>query len=186
MWTTLLIAVRFQENLEEFCGLDYPNKIILNKGLPIINNLCNNTRVLNLPNIGREGETYLEYMLHHAQDDTVDGYVFTQINPLHASAETKLSNLLTYVNRHGLHNRNFSCFGPLHKWRYGYGTSNTRVPSVKTDDISLFCPGATFFVSRLCVIQKLPIIRNISQELGNHQTDGWAVERSWNTLFNTC
>ena len=58
MWTTLLIAVRFQENPEAFCGLDYPNKIILNKGLPIINDPCNNTRVLNLPNIDREGETY--------------------------------------------------------------------------------------------------------------------------------
>ena len=38
--------------------MDYPNKIILNKGLPIINDPCNNTRVLNLPNIDREGETY--------------------------------------------------------------------------------------------------------------------------------
>ena len=184
MWTILLVAVRFREDPKVFCALNFPRKVILNKGLPITDNACNTTALLNLPNIGREGQTYLEYMLHHAHMDTVDAYVFTQINPTHFG--TKTSNLLKYVNRHGSHNHNFSCFGTMREWTYGYGGSKTRVPSVKTDDKSLFCPGATFFVSRLCVIQKLWTIRNIVEEMGAKKTNEWAMERSWKTLFKTC
>ena len=162
----------------------FPSKLIINKGASIQN--CTEARVLDRPNVGTEGHSYLEYMLQHAVrsvDDRYDGYVFTQIKPAHHRTRTTQlrSWLLAAVPL-----QRFDCFGKKEVWIFAHGKGGIRVPSIPTTDRSRFCPGATFYVPRACVLKKRRTIQNISAELARKRTDGYALERSWNTLFDRC
>jgi hypothetical protein len=73
-----IIVARYNESLD---WLKYPNAIIYNKGPTLFDNATSQNKIIELPNIGREGHTYLTYIIDN-YDTLPDYVVFFQGDPI--------------------------------------------------------------------------------------------------------
>jgi hypothetical protein len=82
----LIVVARYNESIDWTKSY---NCIIYNKGDPIENT---NTTTIPLPNVGREGHTYLHHIINH-YDNLSDYTMFLQGNPFdHTPLESILSS----------------------------------------------------------------------------------------------
>jgi hypothetical protein len=77
----ILILARYNENIEWCLNLNFIDQIIIiNKGMPLENN--KNIIVNNLPNFGRESNSYLNYIIKNYNEIEKNNiYIFSQANP---------------------------------------------------------------------------------------------------------
>ena len=91
MSTYKIVVARYNENIE-WLGSELKNCIIYNKGTPL--NIPNETL---LKNVGRESETYLQYIINN-YDNLPDIVVFTQANISDHRQKNDIGYLLNLKN----------------------------------------------------------------------------------------
>lgn len=116
-----LVVARYNENIDWLSEIDYQfNKIfIYNKGRKLISNLP----IYDIPNIGREADTYLTYIIDN-YDNLSDFVVFLQGNPFdHTPNILNIINKLPHIE---IINPNFKEIIPLGKiWTNNFGKITT-------------------------------------------------------------
>ncbi len=91
--SVLMVVARYNENVDWCKSLDIPY-VIYNKGK---NDLSDEHPVVNLPNVGREGHTYLHYLISNFHN-LPDRIIFTQGSPFVHSP-----TFLDDISKHALH-----------------------------------------------------------------------------------
>lgn len=190
----LLVVVRYSEP-ESHCGWidslvgsgSVRSAIVFNKGNTSF--LCKNATSISVRNDGREGRTYLDFITRSSPASRQffgdhAGFLFSQANPSHFGTEA--SEMKFWLDGLLSDRIQYDCFGDMRRWSFGYGNDTTRVPSIQTSDDSLFCPGATFFVSQTCLLSSAAKARRALVDLSEKRTHEYAMERSWGSLFAGC
>jgi hypothetical protein len=186
-----IVVARYTEDIK---WISDPNSLIYNKGPPLHTDLP----VVNLPNVGRESDTYLTHIIENY--DNLDEYiVFLQGNPFdHSpnlmrdltclikrieSGETliyeNLSNAFLDCNISGCqHHPNLpllSCYNRL------FGSS------IKEKSFK-FSAGAQFLVSREAIHRHPLIFYNRAKEMVDYTInpiEGFVLERFWCMFFTS-
>ena len=186
------VVARYQENVDWTNGL--PDCVIYNKGPTAVPASIQHP-VIVLPNVGREGHTYLFHIIQNY--DMLDNYTcFLQGNPFDHTPdlESRINQFeakmnkpdFTYVSR-DLYQINL-CYDPtdfsLHALLMN--TYEKVFGVAKKDHAFQFGAGAQFIVSR-AAIQRRPksFYENIVPLLdyANCPAEGFAMERFWGMIF---
>jgi hypothetical protein len=176
----LIVVARYNESIEWTKSY---NCIIYNKGDPIENT----TNVTPLPNVGREGHTYLHHIINHY--DTLSDYtMFLQGNPfdhtpylesiLTSSEWKKPFHVMSREIVHMVVDEKHNPYNMLHLYKTLFN---------RTKPFSLwFGPGAQFCVSRETIRSRpKAFYERIYALLGKecNPVEGHAIERFWPMIF---
>ena len=184
----LFVVARYQENVDWTNGL--PNAVIYNKGTT-----APNTRheVIDLPNVGREGHTYLHHIIAN-YDDLDEWTAFLQGNPFDHSPDLESRIRIFSPSKNG--------FQFLSRDQYDINLCYDRTDfslhallidtyarvfgQSKTDHAFRFGAGAQFVVSREAIRSRSKAFyENILAilETSVNPPEGFAIERFWGMIF---
>ena len=186
------VVARYQENVDWTNGL--PDAIIYNKGSTPPNS---KHPVCTLPNVGREGHTYLYHIIQNY--DTLDDYTcFLQGNPfdhtpqLESQLRAFSKKIETvpqsyYVLSKNVYHINL-CYDPTDFSLHGLLIDSYRniFGQSKTDHTFRFGAGAQFIVSKETIRSRPKYFyENIVPLLDYavHPAEGFALERFWGMIF---
>jgi hypothetical protein len=183
-----VVVARYQENVDWTNGLE--NVIIYNKST---NAPHSKHPSITLPNVGREGHTYLHHIIENY--DKLDDYTcFLQGNPFDHSPDIEWRLKLFQQNPIPF------CFliVKLYNCNLSYDLTDTNLHSIlirtyraifgvsKTNHQFQFAPGAQFIVSREAIWSRSKefyenILRIMEREI--NPMEGFALERFWHMIF---
>lgn len=192
MQNRTLVVSRYNEDINWLTKIHTWNIAAFNKGEPVEGNFS----FKQLPNVGRESETYLNYIITN-YDNLNDFTGFIQGNPFDhfegCAADT--SHIINYINTIKI-TQDFTFFGdhdlhecdhtgrPHHPGLNLYEYANY----IKIDipQIIRFRAGAQFIVSRERIIKNSKefycnILRTVNTEISPIQ--GFLLERLWQYIF---
>jgi len=183
--SVVIVVAKYKENISWVNNLQYPY-IVYDKSKDI-------------PNVGREAETYLRYILAN-YDKLPDYVVLLQGNPFdHIKISSinfindSIRNVLlnkddivplnnNYNERHNVYTRTKESFGALF---------NCDIPTTFN-----FPPGAQYIVSRKAILNRpkefYEVISNVMTKINNTSAINmnnclvcpWTIERMWPYIFN--
>lgn len=180
-----LIVSRYNENIDWLSKIEF-DYIVYNKGEP-------NPNYINLPNIGREADTYLNYIISN-YDNLTDITIFSQGNPF-----DHCYNFIERVNNTSDLNNIIwlgTNWGPVTKNHVG-GPGSIDLPllelckklfNVQYDENKTFTfsAGAQYMVPKYFILNKSiewwKYCYSIFLEY--IETSPWAYERLWPEIFN--
>jgi len=189
-----LIISRYDEDTNWLQKITSWNIVVFDKGTTSDENFPNNR----LPNVGRESETYLNYIVNNY--DNLNEYTgFLQGRPFdhfHFNDwEANISNIISYINNINI-TQDFMFFGehdphtcdqtgvPHHPGLDLQGYAN--LINVNIPHILSFRAGAQFLVSREKILSKSRDFYNNILETTNKEVDPKAcyhLERLWKYIF---
>jgi len=189
------IIARYNEDIQWTTRLF--NCIIYNKRHNIINTLH---PVISLPNVGREGHTYLYYIIHNY--DSLDDYtVFLQGNPFDHSPFLiqDIHKLINDIYTHRIHIPYCTFSKNIYRItahydecenKYGHPSIQEIYPILfgkKRDSRSfLFGAGAQFIVSKQTILSRPKQFYETILKLLDHSVspiEGYGIERMWSIIF---
>ena len=187
-----IVISRYNENIDWANGID--NCIIYNKGITPVTTIH---PVIPLPNVGREGHTYLHHIIMNY--DKLDDYtVFLQGFPFDHTPQ--LEYIINDIkNKVYQENASFSytiiskdiftitlddnCY-------YGHSLSKEVYPKVfgkeKAEHEFIFGAGAQFIVSKEAILSRTKdFYKNIAKLLDYsvNPVEGFVIERFWHMIF---
>jgi hypothetical protein len=189
-----LVISRYDEDTDWLLDVSSWNIIVYDKGTTNDNNFPTNR----LPNVGREAETYLNYIVHN-YNNLSDYTGFLQGRPFdhfHFNDWTKnIHNCVAYINDFTI-SRDFMFFGeqPLyicdhtglpHHPGLDLGGYSNRM-SINIPPTLNFRAGAQFIVSRDKVLNKpLSFYSNILESVNKERDpkEAYLLERLWQYVF---
>lgn len=180
-----LIVSRYNENIDWLSKIDF-DYIIYNKGEPNLN-------YINLPNVGREADTYLNYIISNYNNLT-DITIFSQGNPFdHCYDIVERINSTYDVDNVTWLGSNW---GPVTK-NYEGGPGSVSLPllplckelfdvSYDNDTMFTFSAGAQYMVPKKFIINKSLEWWKYCYSVFNKyiETSPWAFERLWPMIWN--
>lgn len=139
--STIIIA-RYDENLDWLYKYEEFKIIIYNKGGSFSSQA--GSKVIDLPNIGRESHTWLHYIVTNYEElDEVNIFLQGRIDDLGALAYKDLYNYLEECKHQGFSVSRYGILGPLH-WNKNLGLENNPKYNSKMEDKSLKAPRISF------------------------------------------
>jgi hypothetical protein len=180
----MLIVARYNEDISWVKPLNIPH-IIYNKGEEILDKTLN---IKTLSNIGRESNTYINYIIEH-YNNLPENIIFSQGNPFphcHNFIELiknyedndSILNLSHWIVTEDLEGRPHA---------YGYGM----VPMLETLNIPLtvsnfiFPAGAQFIINKRFILNKpLSWWEEVLYKHDKNELSPWIFERLWPLIFN--
>jgi hypothetical protein len=180
-----LIVARYNENLDWLNKINFES-VIYNKG-------DIDSNYINLPNIGREADTYLNYILSN-YNNLSDITVFTQANPFdHCYDFVEKVNTTTDFNNVVWLGTNW---GPVTK-NFEGGPGERPLPLLdiceelfqikfSKDKTFIFSAGAQYMVPKNFILKKsLNWWKNCYIVFNKYiETSPWAYERIWPLIWN--
>lgn len=192
----VVVISRFNEDLDWINELKIPY-IIYNKGE---NNI--NFPSITVPNIGREGNTYLKYIITN-YNNLPKEIAFLQGKPF-----DHCEKILTYLNNHPIDNITYISNKVVflmnkHQDKYylecdingndlnGNG-GHPGLPikgildqiGIQHDGPFIFSQGAQYLIPKICILSKpLSWWENIYQIYNNNSSSPWAFERIWPLIY---
>jgi len=202
-----IIVARFNENIE-WLNSEIENCIIYNKGTPL--NIKNE---IILENVGRESETYLQYIITN-YDNLPDVVVFTQARISDHKKKDDVNYLINIKNQALQHNKSQNML--IHyetnshtccwdkEWNLINGTyylsdnykNNKHITFIEwfKNNININYPNpiniysnAIFAIKKECIINKpIEYYKHLLLEVNHHinSTEGHFFERSWYYIFS--
>lgn len=204
-----LIIARYNESIKWLNDMTirFDQIYVYNKGsdsetdcLKDINNEIK-TRITykNLPNVGKEGHTYLWHMINN-RDHLENDLIFTQANPFDHLIKKQCATVPFFESRISSFqksDKDFEGFGAKHYlWCVGSGVKRDKVlqnlheKMFKTEfnPEYRFNNGGIFAVERSNVLNRTPEFYNmlINTPMSTHINphEGYALERLWVLIFN--
>lgn len=149
--TDILVINRYNENLQwinDISNKPFIKKIIVyNKGNIIPYDLDNKIKIINVENIGREGETYLSFIIDN-YDNLVENIWFLQADPFDHSPDFmnffKLGIKMKFESFQNLTCKYKYDFPPNHELVSVYNINNTRCSKFFFDKITLDLVGNNY------------------------------------------
>ena len=187
-----VIIARYQEDVSWANGV--PNCIIYNKSDSLLNTIH---PVIKLPNIGREGHTYLHHIITN-YDNLDDHIIFLQGNPFDHSSnlEDKLKSIdkriyneyqtisFEYISQNIISSNIERC--PTDITLNLIPTYETIFGISKTNHPFIFGAGAQFIVSKETIHSRSKsfyenMIKLLDYDINPYE--GFVIERFWNMVF---
>jgi len=184
-----IIVARYNEDIT--WSNYFPNVILYNKGVPL-----EHKNQIMLPNVGREGHTYYQYIVDHY--DQLDDYtIFLQGRPFDHSPNV-LHQLMKYTRQtpdlefewisEQMHHSTFDQQRQMYDWQCGniYETYQRVFDKLCTNDACIFGAGAQFIVSKRRILQRpKEFYQNIVNILGTSvdPMEGYDIERFHGYIF---
>ena len=186
-----IVISRYNENVEWANGLD--DCLIYNKGTTEFN-----TRhpVIALPNVGREGHTYLHHIImnyNNLDDYTVflQGFPFDHtpcLEQIVNDAKQQICEKKT-LSPYSIISKNVYTIG-LDKGEYSHGLAKEVYPKIfgkeKEEHTFTFGAGAQFIVSKEAILSRTKeFYKNMIKLLDYdvNPVEGYVIERFWNMIF---
>ena len=139
--STIIIA-RYNENLDWLYKYEGFKIIIYNKGES--SRFIDGSKVIELPNIGRESHTWLHYIVtNYEKLDEVNIFLQGRIDDLGALAYQDVNKYLEECKRKGFSVSRYGILGPFH-WNKNLGLENNPKYNSKIKDKSLKEPIISF------------------------------------------
>jgi hypothetical protein len=180
----MLVVARYNEDLSWVKDINIPH-IIYNKGEEILDETLN---IKILPNIGRESNTYLHYIIEY-YNNLPENIIFSQGNPF-----PHCNNFKEMIQNYELNNSVYN----LSHWMvtedlegrphaYGYGMvpmlNNLGIPLTVSNFI--FPAGAQFIVNKKSILNKSLIWwKETLYKHDKNELSPWIFERLWPIIFN--
>lgn len=190
-----IVVARYNEDIE-YLSLYAPSCMIYNKGNEFIPIIFKN--IINLPNIGREGHTYLYHIINN-YNNLADNTLFIQGN----ISDHKMFNIIDYIKNNDIKGKisqikikkltnkiNFDkkYLNNLKKSNMTSFQFINNILNIKLDNIESIpiIWGANFCVSKSLILSKpIEYYQNLIKylEYDNNPEEGHFFERSWYIIF---
>ena len=150
-----IIISRFDENLDWLSKYKEFKIIIYNKGNSL--DFKGYSKIINLPNIGRESHTFLYHIIRNYNNlDDVNIFLQGRIDDLGKLAYQDIYKYLDECHRKGFSVRRYGILGPFH-WKKNLGLENNSKYFSKLEDNSLKDPKISFRKLAKIFINKIPL-----------------------------
>jgi hypothetical protein len=168
----MVVIARYDECVDWVNHLDKPY-IIYNKGESNIELPC-----IHVPNVGREGDTWLRYICSHYEDLDTMTY-FVQGDPFAHCGFLKLPQLVYPFKGIGKMITDDAYGKPHHPEELPVGEVYEKIFGDKKDEF-VFCAGAQYAVHKKAILSKPLNWWNDLYNLYNQTNNAaWAFERLW-------
>lgn len=159
-----------------------------------------NTSTINTPNVGREGQTYLKYIIDN-YDNLSDYILFCQSHPFDRGWHNNVNFFIENLKQINAKSSNLELMGIIgcetleicaphphhHDNELKYKEEYEKIFECLYPGKLIYSSGATIWVSKQNILNRskefyLYLNEKMNKEI--HPVFGWILERFWHTIFN--